>query len=68
MAGSASLLYRFGTFVFPFLVGTVVCDRKVYSKKENVCSFADLTLAVRLYTKIRNDMKTHLKRLVVISK
>ena len=24
LAGSASLLYRFGTFVFPFLVGAVI--------------------------------------------
>lgn len=48
MAGSASLLYRFGTFVFPFLVGTVVVIVRYIRRKKMVCSFADLTLAVRL--------------------
>ena len=34
LAGSASLLYRFGTFVFPFLVGAVVVIiRRIYLKK-----------------------------------
>lgn len=35
LAGTASLLYRFGTFVFPFLVGAVVViARHVKSKRE----------------------------------
>ncbi|MFR8426467.1 MAG: hypothetical protein ACLVCH_01450 [Roseburia inulinivorans] len=31
--GSASLLYRFGTFVFPFLVGTVVVLIRHFRRK-----------------------------------
>ena len=34
MAGSASLLYRFGTFVFPFLVGTVVVIVRYIRRKK----------------------------------
>lgn len=34
MAGSASLLYRFGTFVFPFLVGTVVVLIRHFRRKK----------------------------------
>ena len=34
MAGSASLLYRFGTFVFPFLVGTVVVLIRHFGRKK----------------------------------
>lgn len=35
LAGSASLLYRFGTFVFPFVVGAfIVLGRNVKAKKE----------------------------------
>lgn len=39
MAGSASLLYRFGTFVFPFAVGAViVAARHIKAgKKEKAC-------------------------------
>ena len=34
LAGSASLLYRFGTFVFPFLVGAVVVlARRIHTRK-----------------------------------
>ena len=34
LAGSASLLYRFGTFVFPFMVGAVVVlARRVRQKR-----------------------------------
>lgn len=34
LAGSASLLYRFGTFVFPFLVGAVVVvARRIHRKR-----------------------------------
>lgn len=34
LAGSASLLYRFGTFVFPFLVGAVVVVARRIHKKQ----------------------------------
>ena len=34
-AGSASLLYRFGTFVFPFLVGAIVVLVRRVRKKQN---------------------------------
>jgi len=34
-AGSASLLYRFGTFVFPFLVGAIVVLVRRIRKKQN---------------------------------
>lgn len=33
LAGSASLLYRFGTFVFPFLVGAVVVIARIIRNK-----------------------------------
>lgn len=34
IAGSASLLYRFGTFVFPFLVGAVVVLVRHFKRKK----------------------------------
>lgn len=39
LAGSASLLYRFGTFVFPFLVGgVVVVGRRIRKKQTSLAS------------------------------